>query len=89
MVVFTGGHASGFKNLHDKNSYDTDGVMLFQVKFFNVAKLDHAKPDMNRCVALAQKTCEPSRWRKKRVPSTLTTLSTWSPTKTTICGLGR
>jgi len=41
MVVFTGGHASGFKNLHDKNSYDTDGVMLFQVTQFITTHLIH------------------------------------------------
>ncbi|CAB3374990.1 Hypothetical predicted protein [Cloeon dipterum] len=32
MVVFMGGHASGFKNLRDHDTYDTDGVMLFQVR---------------------------------------------------------
>jgi len=32
MVVHDGGHASGFKNRFDKDSYDTDGVMLYQMK---------------------------------------------------------
>ncbi|XP_059482948.1 gelsolin, cytoplasmic isoform X2 [Neocloeon triangulifer] len=32
MVIFMGGHASGFKNVRDHDTYDTDGVMLFQVR---------------------------------------------------------
>lgn len=32
MVVFMGGHASGFKNLRDHDTYDKDGTMLFQVR---------------------------------------------------------
>jgi hypothetical protein len=32
MVVHSGGKASGFKNRDDKDSYDTDGTRLFQVK---------------------------------------------------------
>eukprot|EP01024_Parvocaulis_polyphysoides_P040084 TRINITY_DN3640_c0_g4_i2.p1 TRINITY_DN3640_c0_g4~~TRINITY_DN3640_c0_g4_i2.p1 ORF type:complete len:918 (-),score=215.37 TRINITY_DN3640_c0_g4_i2:1688-4390(-) len=31
MFVHKGGKASGFKNLSDKDSYDTDGVYLYQV----------------------------------------------------------
>jgi hypothetical protein len=36
MVLFMGGHASGFKNLRDHDTYDTDGTMLFQVIYCNV-----------------------------------------------------
>jgi hypothetical protein len=35
MVVHAGGHASGFKNRDDKDSYDTDGTRLFQVRGTN------------------------------------------------------
>ena len=32
MVVFMGGHASGFKNVHDHDTYDADGTRLFHVR---------------------------------------------------------
>lgn len=32
MVVFMGGKASGFKNVHDHDTYDADGTRLFQVR---------------------------------------------------------
>lgn len=32
MVVFSGGKASGFNNVHDRDEYDEDGVRLFMVK---------------------------------------------------------
>lgn len=32
MVVFMGGKASGFKNIHDHDTYDVDGTRLFQVR---------------------------------------------------------
>ncbi|XP_059094950.1 gelsolin, cytoplasmic-like isoform X1 [Tigriopus californicus] len=32
MVVFSGGKASGFKNVHDHDTYDTDGTRLFRVR---------------------------------------------------------
>eukprot|EP00730_Choanoeca_flexa_P008954 TRINITY_DN12561_c0_g5_i1.p1 TRINITY_DN12561_c0_g5~~TRINITY_DN12561_c0_g5_i1.p1 ORF type:complete len:835 (+),score=300.76 TRINITY_DN12561_c0_g5_i1:1495-3999(+) len=35
MVVHSGGHASGFKNRDDSDSYDTDGTRLFQVRGTN------------------------------------------------------
>ena len=35
MVIMSGGKASGFKNIHDYDSYDTDGVRLFQVRGTN------------------------------------------------------
>ena len=35
MVVHAGGHASGFKNRDDTDSYDTDGTRLFQVRGTN------------------------------------------------------
>lgn len=31
MVVFLGGKASGFKNVHDHDTYDADGTRLFRV----------------------------------------------------------
>ncbi|KAB7498841.1 Gelsolin, cytoplasmic, partial [Armadillidium nasatum] len=31
LVVFMGGKASGFKNIHDHDTYDVDGTRLFQV----------------------------------------------------------
>lgn len=31
MVVFLGGKASGFKNVHDHDTYDVDGTRLFRV----------------------------------------------------------
>ncbi|KAL7025953.1 hypothetical protein ACKWTF_013721 [Chironomus riparius] len=32
IVVFTGGKASGFKNIHDHDSYDVDGTRLFRIR---------------------------------------------------------
>uniref|UniRef100_A0A4D5R9Y8 Gelsolin, cytoplasmic n=1 Tax=Scolopendra viridis TaxID=118503 RepID=A0A4D5R9Y8_SCOVI len=32
MIIFSGGHASGFKNVHDYDEYDADGTRLFQVR---------------------------------------------------------
>jgi len=32
MIVHTGGHASGWNNTNDQDSYDTDGVALFHVR---------------------------------------------------------
>ncbi|XP_022257425.1 gelsolin, cytoplasmic-like, partial [Limulus polyphemus] len=32
MVVFMGGHASGFRNIHDHDTYDVDGTRMFQIK---------------------------------------------------------
>ncbi|XP_037093391.1 gelsolin, cytoplasmic-like isoform X3 [Pollicipes pollicipes] len=32
MVVFMGGHASGFKNVHDHDTYDADGTRMFHVR---------------------------------------------------------
>ena len=30
MVVFSGGKASGFKNVHDHDTYDADGTRMFR-----------------------------------------------------------
>ena len=40
MVVFAGGRASGFKNVHDHDTYDEDGTRLFRIRgmFFNFSK---------------------------------------------------
>lgn len=35
MVIFMGGHASGFKNIHDHDSYDVDGTRMFHVRGTN------------------------------------------------------
>lgn len=35
FIVHSGGKASGFKNIADKDSYDTDGVSLYQVRGTN------------------------------------------------------
>lgn len=32
MIVFTGGHASGFKNCQDNDTYDVDGTRLFRIR---------------------------------------------------------
>lgn len=32
MVIFSGGHASGFKNIKDNDTYDTDGTRLFRIR---------------------------------------------------------
>ncbi|XP_064474510.1 gelsolin, cytoplasmic-like isoform X1 [Ornithodoros turicata] len=32
MIIFTGGHASGFRNLRDHDTYDVDGTRMFHVK---------------------------------------------------------
>lgn len=32
MVTFTGGKASGFKNIHDHDTYDVDGTRLFRIR---------------------------------------------------------
>ena len=39
MIVFTGGHASGFRNIHDYDSYDVDGTRLFHVRRIILSKL--------------------------------------------------
>lgn len=33
MIIFSGGRASGFRNVHDYDSYDVDGTRLFHVCF--------------------------------------------------------
>jgi hypothetical protein len=32
LIIFMGGHASGFKNIHDHDTYDVDGTRMFQVR---------------------------------------------------------
>ena len=32
MIVFSGGKASGFNNVHDHDTYDADGTRLFRVR---------------------------------------------------------
>lgn len=32
MVIHSGGHASAFHNAKDRDSYDTDGIALYQIK---------------------------------------------------------
>jgi gelsolin len=32
MIVFSGGKASGFKNVHDHDTYDVDGTRMFRVR---------------------------------------------------------
>jgi len=32
MIIFSGGRASGFRNVHDYDSYDVDGTRLFHVR---------------------------------------------------------
>ena len=32
MVIYSGGHASGFKNVHDHDTYDVDGTRMFRVR---------------------------------------------------------
>lgn len=32
MIIFTGGRASGFRNIRDYDSYDVDGTRLFHVR---------------------------------------------------------
>lgn len=32
MIIFSGGHASGFRNLRDHDTYDVDGTRMFHVK---------------------------------------------------------
>lgn len=35
MIIFYGGHASGFKNIHDHDTYDKDGTRLFRIRGTN------------------------------------------------------
>jgi gelsolin len=35
FVTFMGGHASGFKNVHDHDTYDVDGTRLFRIRGTN------------------------------------------------------
>ena len=39
MIVHTGGHASGWNNTNDSDSYDTDGTALFHVRGTNTSDL--------------------------------------------------
>ncbi|XP_071439636.1 gelsolin, cytoplasmic [Hetaerina americana] len=32
LIIFMGGHASGFRNVHDHDTYDVDGTRLFRVR---------------------------------------------------------
>ncbi|XP_019529713.3 gelsolin isoform X3 [Aedes albopictus] len=32
LIIFSGGHASGFKNIHDHDTYDVDGTRLFRIR---------------------------------------------------------
>lgn len=32
FITFTGGHASGFKNIQDNDTYDVDGTRLFRIR---------------------------------------------------------
>lgn len=32
MIIFSGGHASGFRNLKDHDTYDEDGTRLFRIR---------------------------------------------------------
>lgn len=32
LVVFSGGRSSGFKNVHDRDTYDVDGTRLFRIR---------------------------------------------------------
>jgi Gelsolin repeat len=32
MIIFSGGHASGFKNCQDNDTYDVDGTRLFRIR---------------------------------------------------------
>ena len=41
MIIFTGGRASGFRNVHDYDSYDLDGTRLFQVTNIPLHKFEH------------------------------------------------
>ena len=36
MTVFSGGKASGFKNVHDHDTYDVDGTRMFRVRKGNL-----------------------------------------------------
>ena len=36
MVVFSGGKASGFKNVHDHDTYDADGTRMFRFLLYTV-----------------------------------------------------
>lgn len=47
MIIFSGGKASGFRNVHDHDSYDVDGTRLFHVR-------GYATDDM-RAVQVAEK----------------------------------
>uniref|UniRef100_A0A0K2UCV6 Gelsolin-like domain-containing protein n=1 Tax=Lepeophtheirus salmonis TaxID=72036 RepID=A0A0K2UCV6_LEPSM len=47
MIVFSGGKASGFKNVHDHDTYDIDGTRLFRVRA--------TSPDTTRAVQMPEK----------------------------------
>lgn len=32
LIVFSGGHAAGFKNIQDNDTYDVDGTRLFRIR---------------------------------------------------------
>lgn len=39
MIIFSGGRASGFRNVHDYDSYDVDGTRLFHVRNTSITTL--------------------------------------------------
>ena len=53
MVVFSGGKASGFKNVHDHDTYDADGTRMFRFVKYPVVDSQIWQPwpvqDRKRC----------------------------------------
>ena len=44
MVVFSGGKASGFKNVHDHDTYDADGTRMFRFVKYPVVESQTWQP---------------------------------------------
>ena len=83
MIVFSGGHASGFRNIHDYDSYDVDGTRLFHVRHPQSKDTRRMKHESyfpfstNRCAVSLRTTCEPSKLPRKRPVSTRMIRSSW------------
>lgn len=49
MIVHSGGRASGFKNLNDQDTYDTDGTSLYQIRGTNALNTCASQVEEEAC----------------------------------------
>ncbi|VDO96762.1 unnamed protein product [Soboliphyme baturini] len=47
VVILMGGHKSGFKNINDRDNYDTDGVRLFRIRDKKIMQISRWNANCN------------------------------------------